>query len=427
MLKAMKIFFIIFFSLLFNFQTFAKEEEAVNFENMPNIQEIYEMAENEEYLKALSKIKLLPENNDTKILKAKIYLDLNMHSDAEKALENTTGDEAETLKYIVKREKGFLFFPNFMLYDQELSDEYDLDYERYGLYLSEKTPNNSNIYFDYALYFYRSGKELGQANLTNEIIGGYHAKPNEKVEYNINLGVKNFQFDAGNMLITDSWVKYYQSDKIYWKLGFLRDNVEQSFTSAVGVYDHSNTFIGQVAENKFYADCNFKLPYKIKGKIRAAYGLMTAQHLPTNQYLDGYIKFEKNVYKNPQKKFFQKVDIGLITQAYAYQYDLLNLYDNRGFLFGGYFSPSFYNAVLGDINIEGQNDNLGLHYGLKGFVGEQLSFTPDFIRLAWGFAPYIEYNLNNHVALNLSYIFTQYADSQRHILFFNTIFRGFRK
>lgn len=432
------IFLVIFLFFTLSLPVFAQEElaqESVPLENNLSVDEINELIEKEQYLEALSETEKLPEDNDSKILKAKIYIKMDMYSDAKKALKDTTGDIAETLKYMVKRYEGFIFFPNYEFYNQVLSDEYDLDYQRYGIYLKQPLPNNKRFFIDYGIYVYKSGNETHLTNVTNELIAGVKSRHSKNLEYNLNLGGKFYQFGLGNMLISDSWLKYYFNDKASIKVGYKRNNIEQSFLSAVGVYD-GDVFEGQVCENKFFIDGAYKFSDKVNIKARIAYGLNYAQNLPTNQFLDGYVNLTRNFYNNQKNKFIQKVDLGIITQFYGYKYNLtdipqhtlrINAFGEKIDTIGGYFSPSFYNANVLDFSLEGIKNELGLRYGLKGFVGEQISRTPDFMRLAWGFAPFIEYNLSNHVALNLSYIFTKYADSERHIFFVNTIIRGFKR
>lgn len=417
---------LISFCLLLFSNSLAQELNEVTLTQEPSIESIKEHIKNEEYLTALDEIKSLPEDNDSKILKAKVYYEMHMFSDAKKALENTSGAEAEELNYFIKREDGFLFYPNYTFFNQEVDNQYDLDFQRFGLYLSENGPNNSNFYVDYGIYTFNSGGEYHETNVTNELIAGVHCQPNEKFEYEMNIGGKFFQFNQGQMLLTNSWMKYYPNDKVNWKLGFQRDNVMQTYISAVGLYVN-NQFYGQAADNKVYLEGSFKLPYGIKAKIKSSCGMIFAQNITRNQYIDLLVRLEKRIYDNPKNKFIQKIDVGITSDSSTFQYNLLNLFTQNGISYGGYFSPAFFNGTVANLKIEGENNKIGIRYGLKAFVGEQISRNTDFFGLAWGYAPFIEYNINDHIAINVSYLYSKYFAAQRHILSVSTIIRGFKK
>lgn len=81
---------------------------------------------------------------------------------------------------------------------------------------------------------------------------------------------------------------------------------------------------------------------------------------------------------------------------------------------GGYFSPSFYIADTLSLKLEGAIKKWHLTYGFKGFVGGQSVFSPDFSSPVFGVFPFLSYNLNDHLGVNLSYSFSDYSGIQRH-------------
>lgn len=376
-------------------------------------------------LSALDVLDQLPQDDETKLIKAQVYYDINMWSNAQRTVKNVTGKDAEALKYQIRRNGAITLTPSYSFLKQQLADEFILNYNRYGLHLAKNVEGNKNVFLDYNIYAYASGPRDHLMNVTNEIRGGVQARPSRKWEYRADLGVKAFQF-GGAMLNTDSWIKHYFNDKFNLRLGFRRNNLEQSYVSAVGE-DISGYFTGRVADNKIYTEYEAKLPNKFYSFGRGGYGIYTAQNLPTNQYLEGMAGVGKLVYNNQRNPWIQKVGLDIVTYNASYQYNLLNLYSNTGKLYGGYFSPGFFTAETLNIKLEGEIKKWHTKYGLTGFGGIQITELPNHTNFTWGFGPYMSYDLNDYIAINASYNYYNFADVQRHYFMVNAVIRGFKK
>ena len=260
------------------------------------------------------------------------------------------------------------------------------------------------------MYVYTSGVLNGVRlnNVTNEVRIGMENRVSPKLEYAGTAGVKVFQF-GGGLLTTDSWIKYFFNDKVNLRLGFYRDNIEQSFVSAVGA-PVDGVFTGRAIDNKIYLDTHIKLKKGFKLHIMGGYGVVPAQNLPTNQYLEGRIGLGKNVYDNEDNKWVQKVDLELISYNVGYQRNLLRNRDSMGTLFGAYFSPQFYTANLLKVSAKTTKDKFT--YGINAFIGAQaaLSGTTDTATDTIGVSPYLSYRFNEKVTVNAGYRYFDYAD-----------------
>lgn len=386
----------------------------------------YSYLGNDEKFSALDILNQLPQDNETRLLKAQIYYDMNMLSDSKRILKHTTGRDAEELRYKINHDSAFMFIPNYSFLKQQLSDEFKLNYEQFGIKMAQNTKGNANVYALYNVFAYMSGAKTGLNNITHEFRGGTQARPTKKWEYKADLGVKVFEFDEGAMIVTDSWLKHYFNDKFSLKLGFYRDNLIQSYLSAVGE-PVNGIFTGRVADTRTYLEYNLKLPKDFYSFGRGVYGVDYAQNLPTNQYLEGMVGLGRLLYNNPKNKWIQKVNLDAVSFNEAYQYNLLNIFNNAGVLFGGYFSPSFFTVETLNLKLEGEIKKWKLKYGISGFAGIQISESPDFTRQAWGASPYISYRVNNHIDVNAMYVYYNYAAVQRNLFMVNAVIRGFRK
>lgn len=386
----------------------------------------YSYIANDEKLGALEILDQLPPDNETRLLKAQVYYDLNMPSDSKRILRSTTGRDAEALRYKINRDNGITLTPNYSFLKQQLAEQFRLNYHMGGVRLAKNINNNTNVFLNYNVYVYSSEDSQGLNNVTHEFRGGAQGRPTKKWEYRTDLGVKVFEFDNGSMVVTDDWIKYHFNDKFNLKLGFYRDNLIQTYTSAVGEFI-DGVFTGRVADTRTYLEYALKLPHDFYSFGRGVYGVAYAQNLPTNQYLEGMIGIGRLMYNNPKNKWIQKVNIDLVSFNETYQYNLLNLFNSAGVLFGGYFSPSAFTADTGNIKFEGEIKKLNLKYGFTGFAGVQMSRNPDFNAFTWGAAPYLTYRVNNHIDINAAYYYYNYAFMQRHLFMVNAVIRGFRK
>ena len=381
-------------------------------------------------LSNLEKLEKMPQNDATKLLKARTYYDMNMWSDAKEVLKGVETKGAKELKYKIRRDDAITLTPTYSFFFQQLADTFDLDIHQFGTRLSKNVDGNKNVFMEYNVLTYTSG-HLGTSynrltNVVNEFKTGIRSRANEKWEYRGDIGVKIFEFDNSAMIITDSWIKHYFSDKLNLKLGFRRDNIEQSYLSAVGRYANG-IFTGRAADNKIYLEFNNLLPRGFYSFGFGSVGVIDAQNLPTNQYAEGLVGLGKLLYNNPKNKWLNTFGLDVVSYNSSYQFNLLRIPNGRGQYFGGYFSPSYFNATTLNARAEGCLKKCHLRYGIDGFGGIQTAMSPDMTVPAWGVAPYLSYDVNDNVSINLSYDHYVYADIQRDQFIINAVIRGFKK
>lgn len=335
-------------------------------------------------------------------------------------------EDRKELEYKKRRNEAITLVPTYSIFTQQLADQFRLNYIRGGINLYKNIDGNKLVFMGYSVMVYSSGSPQFLNNFVNEFRGGIQARPRDKWEYRADIGVKAFQFGDGAMLITDSWIKHYFNDKFNLKAGVMRNNIEQSYLSAVGERI-DGIFTGRAADNKFYLEAQGKLPHQIYSYARVAYGVITAQNLVTNQYFEGYVGLGKLLYNNPKNKWINTFATDIVSYNSAYQYNLLNIYDSTGQLFGGYFSPSYFNATTGNVKLEGHFNKLPLRYGIKAFGGIQNALTPDQTTPTWGYSPYVSYAINDKISIYAAYNHFNFADVQRDQFIFSAVIRGFRK
>jgi len=430
---------------------------------------------NDDNLQALEHLKKMPQDDNVKLMMAQTYYKMGMYSDALKvvsdALEMNSKPEesgyengsfsdiynfnsnspemnvklaqpeyetdtatlsgsvyknSKNLKYNIQRSQAITLTPSYSFLIQKLAQEFKLDYHKFGLQLAKSIEGNRNVFVEYNNYIYSSGDLNQLNNVTNEFRAGIQARPYERWEYRADLGVKSFEFGDGAMLNTDSWIKHYFNDSFNLKLGAKRNNIEQSYVAAVGE-PIDGIFTGRAADNKFYFDFQKKFPNQIYTYGLGSYGVITAQNLVTNQYVEGMIGFGKLLYNNPQNKWVNTFSSDIVSYNSSYQYNLVDIYSHTGRLYGGYFSPGYFNATTLNLKLEGKIKKWELKYGIKAFGGIQNAITPDGTTPTWGVSPYISYHLNDNVSFNMAYNHFTYADVQRDQLIVNAVIRGFKK
>lgn len=379
-------------------------------------------------LSNLEQLEKMPINDKTKLLKAQTYYDMNMWTNAKDAIRGVSTKEAEALKYKIRRDEAITLTPTYSFFFQQLADEFDLDIHQFGTRLSKNVDNNKNVFMEYNVLTYTSGhvKETGDRlnNVVNEFKGGVRSRVNEKWEYRGDIGVKVFEFGNGAMILTDSWIKHYFNDKFNLKIGFRRDNIEQSYLSAVGRLVNG-VFTGRAADNKLYAEYNALLPHGLYAFGFGSCGVIDAQNLPTNQYAEGLVGLGKLLYNNPKNKWINTFGVDVVSYNSSYQFNLLRVPNKTGQVFGGYFSPSYFNATTLNVRAEGSFKKNRLRYGIDAFGGVQTGMSPDMTLPAWGVAPYLAYDINDHISINLSYDHYVYAAVQRDQFIINAVIRGF--
>lgn len=387
----------------------------------------YSYVANGDKLGALNAIDQISQDEESKLLKAQVYYDMRMDTNAKEALWGTRSNDARELKQKIRREDAITLTPTYSFLKQTLGPNFRLNYNMGGVRLAKNIDRNKTVFMNYNVYVYTSEDFTGLTNVTNEFRGGVHGRPTARYEYHTDVGVKVFEFDNGAMVVTDDWLKYYFNDRFAVKMGFYRDNLIQTYTSAVG-RPIGGIFTGRVADTRTYVEYEARFPKDYYSFGRACYGVMYAQNLPTNQYLEGMLGVGKLLYNNPKNPIIQKVNFDLVTFNWTFQYDLLNLFDSTtGVVFGGYFSPNFFSSNTANLRLEGEIKKLRLKYGCTGFAGVQISNSPAFTELAWGVGPYLSYRVNDYIDINASYQYFDWAFMKRHIFLINAVIRGYRK
>lgn len=348
----------------------------------------------------------------------------NSEINPNRAINGAIYEDRKELEYKKRRNEAVTLVPTYSIFTQQLADQFRLNYIRGGINLYKNIDGNKLVFMGYNVMVYSSGSPQFLNNFVNEFRGGVQARPTDKWEYRADIGVKAFQFGDGAMLITDSWIKHYFNDNFNLKLGVMRNNIEQSYLSAVGE-PIDGVFTGRAVDNKFYLEAQAKLPRQFYSYARAAYGVIPAQNLITNQYFEGYVGLGRLLYNNPKNKWINTFATDIVSYNSAYQYNLLNIYSSTGALFGGYFSPSYFNATTANFKLEGHFHKLPMRYGIKAFGGIQNALTPDQTTPTWGYSPYVSYAINDRISIYAAYNHFNFADVQRDQFIFSAVIRFF--
>lgn len=382
---------------------------------------------NEENLKAISELNKIPLNDNVLYTKAEVFNSINMNSDAKRQLSGIIYKDADELRYKIKKDNATTITMNYTLFIQILAETYKLNMNKWGTNVSQPIGNNTRAFMEYNQYVYSSGQlPTGRFNdFVNEPRMGVEGRPTKSLEYRADIGAKIYQTE-GIMANTDSWIRKYFNDRFNLRLGFRRNNVEQTYLSAVGT-KIDGVFTGQVADNKIYLDYEAKFPKRYYSLGRFSYGDMMGQNLPNNQYLEGMLGFGKIFIDRPKAECgFNLVSAEVISYNSAYEHNLLNLYNSAGQVFGGYFSPAFFTANTLNAKAEGKFKCLkNFRYGLKTFVGSQNAIKPTGANPAWGVGAYVTYDVNDHISFNLGYTYYNYVEVQRNLATLNIIIRVF--
>lgn len=379
-------------------------------------------------LLGLRELSKLDSTQDTQFLKAKAYYNLELFDDAMKILHSMAQtDDVVRLENEIHRKRAYQFVAGYEMYIQKLNEEFKLDVNKIALSNScyEK---NMQVYLDYIMYVYTSGRLLGQGvepknNLTNEIRLGTQGRLNKNFAIKGDLGVKIFQ-DRGAMLLTDTWVKYYKNDDFNIKLGFHRNNSEQTFLSAVGVMIN-NKFTGQIADNNLYIDSSYRLPRRsyVFGKV--GIGVKEGYNIYSNPYWEGMLGVGKLFRYDLSKPYLQKISADIVSYNSGYKKNLENIYDNKGYLYGGYFSPVWYSDNTVNLSFVGNIKNR-LSYGYGAFAGWQFAVNPHQSMFIWGASAFGKYRVGNHLSMELQYRYYKYANVVRNQLLFDLVISIFK-
>lgn len=388
---------------------------------------------NGDSLKVLETARPMPQDNEIRLIEAETYFKMGMPGDAKEVLHGSVSKKADELGYKIAKEQAVTIIPTYELMTQNLAREFQLNYNRVGFRASQKSDDNIETFAEYNLYNYQSGEiqaippaQSGvQYNFTNEVKIGIEGRPREKDEIRIDVGAKIFR-NEGAMLNTDSWIKHYFNDNFNLKLGFYRNNLEQSYLSAVGLYV-DNVFTGQTANNKVYGEFEYKFPKRYYSFGRCGLGMMMSQNLADNPYIEGMLGVGKLVYYNEKNKWINSFNIDLVSYNSSYKYNQLDIYDSLGNLYGGFFSPSYFSANTVNAKVEGKIKKLHLKYGLSGFAGVQFARRPHLADFTWGISPYLAYDLNDNITVKAAYTHFNYGDIQRNLFTVNMIIRFFTR
>ena len=381
------------------------------------------------YLEALKELENIPSTPESQFLKAKAFYNMEMYEDAKKILDDLPpNNNVAELKELIKEKRAYQISTGYEIYLQKLNEEFKLDANKIA-FSNSCYANNMQVYLDYVLYLYKSGVLAGQGpeplyNLTNEIRIGTQGRLNKKVALKGDIGAKFFQ-DYGIMLLTDSWIKYYVNDNFNVKLGFSRNNAEQTFLSAVGV-KIDNIFTGQVANNNLYLDTNTRLPHQFYLYTKGGVGLKDGYNLPNNGYWEGMLGFGKVLRFDLDRPYLQKISLDFVSYNSGYQTTLENIYSSQGLLYGGYFSPKFYSDDTINISLSGRYKKSNLYYGYGAFSGWQFAYNPDQSIYIWGGSVYLKYLFNKHFALDTQYRYYRYANINKNQFLLNLVITLFR-
>ena len=394
-----------------------------------------EMSLNQNYistgfeLSGLNELAKLDKNYDTDFLKAKAYYNIELYEDAVRILKQMPQtDEVLQLQHEINRKRAYQLAFGYELYIQKLSEEFKLDVNKIA-YSNSVYHKNMQVYLDYIMYLYTSGRLPGQGyephnNFTNEIRLGTQGRINKNFALKGDLGVKIFQ-DRGAMLLTDSWVKYYPNDNFNIKLGFHRNNTEQTFLSAVGVMI-DNKFTGQIADSNLYVDSTLRLPYRSYFFNKTGIGLREGYNISDNLYWESLIGVGKLLRYDLSKPYLQKIALNIVSYNSGYQKNLENIYDSQGFLYGGYFSPIWYSDNTISLTLAGRANNK-FSYGCGSFAGAQYSHKPTNSMFIWGASVFGKYKFSEHFSAELQYRYYKYANVVRNQLLFDVVISIFKK
>ncbi len=388
---------------------------------------VYSYIANADNIMALREMKGMPVDDDLAYTRGQTYYDMSMFSNAQDSIKGVFSPESRKLLQKTRRERAWIIQPNYMFLNQQLSDSFDLDANKVGVLSSKYVGNNINIFTDYNMYIYSSGAiQNGHKlnNVTNEFRVGAEGRPLPKFAFRGDLGGKFYQ-EFGEMLITDSWVKYYPNDRLNFKLGFKRNNLEQSYVSAVGAFI-DGVYTGQVPDNKAYLEYEARHKTRFYSFGRAAVGVMGGKNLVANPYTEAMLGGGCVIYDNKENKFLKKANFDLVSYNSHYSHDLLDLYSNNGKLYGGYWSPQFFSANTANLKLEGNTKNEKLFYGVRGFVGSQLAYDPYINDTAFGVSVFVLLNMNDHAAFRAEYNYYNYAQLRKDQVFVSFILRGFK-
>lgn len=393
-------------------------------ENMPQDEEVKLMQDRTRYNMGIRPVmfKAIPDVPEMNVPMEDVSYKSEINPN--RAINGSVFEDRKELEYKKRRNEAVTLVPTYSIFTQQLADQFRLNYIRGGLNLYKNIDGNKLVFMGYSVMVYSSGGPQFLNNFVNEFRGGVQARPTDKWEYRADIGVKAFEYGNGAMLITDSWIKHYFNDYFNLKLGVMRNNIEQSYLSAVGE-PIDGVFTGRAADNKFYLEAQGKLPHQVYSYARVAYGVIPAQNLITNQYFEGYVGVGKLLYNNPKNKWVNTFATDIVSYNSAYQYNLLNIYNSAGALFGGYFSPSYFNATTANFKLEGHFNKLPLRYGIKAFGGIQNALTPDQTTPTWGYSPYVSYAINDKISIYAAYNHFNFADVQRDQFIFSAVIRFF--
>lgn len=383
---------------------------------------------------ALRSLKQVPSSDDSKLFKAQTYYNMGMLSSAKQTLNGVVTKEAEALKNQIKDVQALRVSTNYTFFNEVFDEEFDLDYDKYGINAIQGIKHNLNVFADCNLYSYNSGKihtapsglHRDFVNNTTELKIGVMGRPKEKYEFRADFGAKIFQFWQGGMLITDSWIKKYIDDNSSIKFGFFRNNVEQTYLSAVGIYI-DNVFTGQIADNRLYTTYERRLPKQFYTFGTFVTGEYMGQNLRNNPYLEGTLGLGRIMYNNPENKWVNLVTLDATSLNTGFRFNnFVTIFNAAGTdFFGGYFCPKFFTNNMANLRIEGQIKKM--RYGLKYSGGYQYEpkyqQMPKISNYSFIYSPYIAFNLNDNLTANLTYSCSNLAMIVRNIFMVNFTYK----
>lgn len=376
-----------------------------------------------DYVNSLDVADELPPSLKTNYLKGLIYEEMMMWDSSRNSIINDYTERADELRGLLKTKTCPIFTPRHSFLIQTLNNTIHLNSHKTGFnYIQEIGKNLHGIFSYTGISFVEpaSPTQSGFRNITNDVMFGLGGRIAPKWEVQGMLGTRAFG-GGGAMLLTDSWVKYYLSDKFDIQLGVSRFNVEESFLAAVGNENAAGVFTGRVPDTRLGLLMNWRLPKKWYAYFKGDIGERTGNNLPSNNFADGLLGIGKLVYKNYENPFINMVAIDAVTYNAAFQHDVLAST-------GAYYSPPYFNASSLNLRSQGYNRKLKLRYGIKAFVANQVAPGNQINTIIGvGVVPYISWQKNDHFTFNALFHYSNFANIQKYYATFQLQFKFFTK
>lgn len=408
----------------------------------------------EDFLKALNLLDSLSENDKrVKMKKALTYEKMGMPNKSMFYLKTLKSREANQLLKIVVNEMRVDLQPQYDFRFQGGDNDRKLNIFTYGFKISKNIGHNINIKETTLFNNYRSRYGLG--NFSMAYLFGLDGRPFKRFNFDSNIGFKTFSQGKDAMLVSKVDTNYYFNDAFKLNLRFTRDNVLDSYFSAVGTKlgqfssqddflralgvsddnlpdeDIKNVLNGQVVDNKFSSGYTLKLPHYFFNYGGYNLGYKKGLHVPGNFYQEATLGLGKILYTRPRGALVDLVMPELTTYYTGYNKSRsITVASSEGTseypidapFYGGYFSPKYMIANKAALHLRGTFDKLNTGYYVYGYAGEQ-NIANDPMKFIWGSKVSLIFNEKGRFGLGLNYMVEDYRAAMRHDYYMNLIMR----